>query len=83
MGLASLTAPLEGNFLHIPFEEATYDGAYSIEATCHAAKVPLYDSTYRFSPETCIINRPAAGGKTSQYILPQYKGCSSRLKGAV
>ncbi len=42
LGLASLCNPVEGNFLDIPFEDATYDGAYAIEATCHAAKVSLH-----------------------------------------
>ena len=32
---------MEGNFLHMPFEEGSFDGAYAIEATCHAPKVPL------------------------------------------
>ena len=31
---------MEGNFLNMPFEEASFDGAYAIEATCHAPKVP-------------------------------------------
>ena len=32
---------MEGNFLLMPFEEGSFDGAYAIEATCHAPKVPL------------------------------------------
>ena len=38
-GLATLCEPVEGNFLNMPFEESSFDGAYAIEATCHAPKV--------------------------------------------
>ena len=31
--------PTQGDFLHMPFGDGTFDGAYAIEATCHAAKV--------------------------------------------
>ena len=41
LGLAGLCEPVEGNFLRMPFEEGSFDGAYAIEATCHAPKVPL------------------------------------------
>jgi len=39
LGLASLCEPVQGNFLEMPFADGTYDGAYAIEATCHADKV--------------------------------------------
>lgn len=39
LGLAELCEAVEGNFLDIPFPEETFDAAYAIEATCHAAKV--------------------------------------------
>jgi 24-methylenesterol C-methyltransferase len=48
LGLAELCEPVEGNFLQIPFEAATFDGAYAIEATCHAAKLEeVYGEVYR------------------------------------
>jgi 24-methylenesterol C-methyltransferase len=39
LGLAPLTAVVRGNFLEMPFEAATFDAAYAIEATCHAARL--------------------------------------------
>lgn len=39
MGVSSLCQAVEGNFLKMPFAEACFDGAYAIEATCHADKV--------------------------------------------
>ena len=38
-GLASLTSVVRGNFNEMPFDAATFDAAYAIEATCHAAKL--------------------------------------------
>jgi 24-methylenesterol C-methyltransferase len=39
LGLAPITDVVRGNFLEMPFEAATFDAAYAIEATCHAAKL--------------------------------------------
>ncbi|EYU37984.1 hypothetical protein ABFS83_02G005200 [Erythranthe nasuta] len=37
-----------GNFLEMPFEDNSFDGAYSIEATCHAPKLEeVYSEIYR------------------------------------
>lgn len=38
-GLTPLTNVVRGDFTSMPFPEGTYDGAYAIEATCHAPKV--------------------------------------------
>lgn len=38
-GLAPLTDVVRGDFTNMPFKENTFDGAYAIEATCHAPKV--------------------------------------------
>jgi len=38
-GLAPLTDVVQGNFLKMPFAEASFDAAYAIEATCHADKL--------------------------------------------
>ena len=35
-GLAAQCKAVRGNFLDMPFEAATFDGAYAMEATCHA-----------------------------------------------
>jgi 24-methylenesterol C-methyltransferase len=39
LGLEHLTEVVEGNFLAMPFKDGTFDGAYAIEATCHAPKL--------------------------------------------
>lgn len=39
MGLAGLTNVVRGNFLEMPFPDASFDAAYAIEATCHAPKL--------------------------------------------
>lgn len=37
-----------GNFLEMPFENESFDGAYSIDATCHAPKLEdVYGEVYR------------------------------------
>ncbi len=38
LGLTALCKPVQGNFLAMPFKDETFDGAYAIEATCHANK---------------------------------------------
>ncbi|KAG6477835.1 24-methylenesterol C-methyltransferase 2-like [Zingiber officinale] len=43
-----------GNFLEMPFPEASFDGAYSIEATCHA---PRLEDVYR---EVFRVLKPGA-----------------------
>ena len=35
-GLVEQCRAVRGNFLDMPFEAATFDGAYAMEATCHA-----------------------------------------------
>ncbi|CAL9240831.1 unnamed protein product [Arabidopsis halleri] len=47
-GLDSLCNVVCGNFLKMPFDENTFDGAYSIEATCHAPKLEeVYSEIFR------------------------------------
>lgn len=47
-GLDSTCDVVCGNFLEMPFESNTFDGAYSIEATCHAPKLEdVYREIYR------------------------------------
>jgi 24-methylenesterol C-methyltransferase len=38
-GLAALTDVVRGNFLDMPFPDASFDAAYAIEATCHAPQL--------------------------------------------
>uniref|UniRef100_A0A7R9XUM1 Methyltransferase n=1 Tax=Prasinoderma coloniale TaxID=156133 RepID=A0A7R9XUM1_9VIRI len=42
-GLEGRVSVVQGNFLSMPFEDASFDCAYSIEATCHA---PNLESVY-------------------------------------
>ncbi|XP_057974304.1 24-methylenesterol C-methyltransferase 2 [Malania oleifera] len=47
-GLDSLCEVVCGNFLEMPFADASFDGAYSIEATCHAPKLEeVYAEIFR------------------------------------
>ena len=39
---------VQGNFMELPFEPASFDGAYAIEATCHAPdRVKCYGEVFR------------------------------------
>ncbi|KAL5713927.1 24-methylenesterol C-methyltransferase [Ranunculus cassubicifolius] len=47
-GLDSLCEVVCGNFLEMPFNDNTFDGVYSIEATCHAPKLEeVYAEIFR------------------------------------
>ncbi|XP_028797558.1 24-methylenesterol C-methyltransferase 2-like [Neltuma alba] len=47
-GLDKLCEVVCGNFLNMPFKDNSFDGAYSIEATCHAPKLEeVYAEIYR------------------------------------
>eukprot|EP00877_Chromochloris_zofingiensis_P006169 jgi/Chrzof1/1805/Cz10g21220.t1 len=47
-GMEPLCDVVRGNFLEMPFEEASFDAAYAIEATCHAAKLEeVYAEVFR------------------------------------
>ncbi|CAI5975508.1 unnamed protein product [Closterium sp. NIES-64] len=47
-GLDKLCTVVQGNFLELPFEDNSFDAAYSIEATCHAPKLTdVYGEIFR------------------------------------
>ncbi|XP_015075251.1 24-methylenesterol C-methyltransferase 2-like [Solanum pennellii] len=47
-GLDSMCEVVCGNFLKMPFDDNSFEGAYSIEATCHAPKLEeVYAEIYR------------------------------------
>lgn len=47
-GVTPLTDVVRGDFLNMPFSNATFDGAYAIEATCHAPKLEqVYGEVFR------------------------------------
>lgn len=48
LGLSHLVDYTKSDFCNMPFEDETYDGAYAIEATCHATdKVKCYSEIFR------------------------------------
>lgn len=51
-GLGPLTSVVRGDFTNMPFDSNSFDGAYAIEATCHAPKV----GTGMHMPHMCIIH---------------------------
>lgn len=55
-GLAPLTEVVQGDFLNLPFEPNSFDGAYAIEATCHAPKLEdVYGQIYKVLKPGCMF----------------------------
>lgn len=47
-GLEDLVTLMQADFTRLPFEDGTFDGAYAIEATCHAPTLAMvYGEIYR------------------------------------
>ena len=47
-GLAAQCTPVRGNFMEMPFADASFDAAYAIEATCHASTLEaVYTEIFR------------------------------------
>ena len=47
-GVAHLAKSVQGDFMALPFPEASFDGVYAIEATCHAPdRAKCYGEIYR------------------------------------
>jgi len=47
-GLSKLCSFVKGDFMHLPFEDGTFDACYAIEAICHAPdKVGIYKELMR------------------------------------
>lgn len=66
MGLQNITDVIEGNFLAMPFDEGSFDGAYAIEATCHAPKLEqVYGEVYR-------VLRPGAYFVSYEWVATRY-----------
>eukprot|EP00252_Welwitschia_mirabilis_P001081 TRINITY_DN11042_c0_g1_i1.p1 TRINITY_DN11042_c0_g1~~TRINITY_DN11042_c0_g1_i1.p1 ORF type:complete len:369 (+),score=45.96 TRINITY_DN11042_c0_g1_i1:263-1369(+) len=54
-GLDNLCEVVCGNFLKMPFENDSFDGAYSIEATCHAPQLDeVYGEIFRVLKPGCL-----------------------------
>ena len=46
--LSARCKAVQGNFLEMPFEDGTFDGAYAVEATCHAPQLEkVYGEVFR------------------------------------
>ncbi|EFJ51011.1 hypothetical protein VOLCADRAFT_103647 [Volvox carteri f. nagariensis] len=55
-GVAPLTNVVRGDFLNMPFKDCTFDGAYAIEATCHAPKLEgVYGEIFRVLKPGCYF----------------------------
>jgi len=47
-GLSQTARSVQGDFMHLPFPDASFDGVYAIEATCHAPRRQgVYGEIYR------------------------------------
>jgi hypothetical protein len=47
--VAPLSSVVRGDFTNMPFDSNSFDGAYAIEATCHAPKVSTCHSTHSYA----------------------------------
>lgn len=67
LGVAAQCTPVRGNFLAMPFEDASFDGAYAMEATCHADRL---ENVYR---EVFRVLKPGASFVTYEWVAtPDY-----------
>lgn len=57
LGLSHKTSYVKTDFCNMPFEANSHDGAYAIEATCHAEdKVKCYSEIFRvLKPGACFV----------------------------
>lgn len=61
-GLAHLCTPVRGDFNAMPFDDASFDGAYAVEATCHAAALEtVYGEVFR-------VLKPGAAFVTYEWV---------------
>lgn len=62
VGLTEQCQPTQGNFLEMPFGGESFDGAYAIEATCHAPTLEaVYGEIYR-------VLKPGARFATYEWV---------------
>ncbi|KAL6779888.1 SMT1 [Auxenochlorella protothecoides x Auxenochlorella symbiontica] len=62
LGVSKQCQAVRGNFLDMPFEANTFDGAYAIEATCHAPKLEeVYSEVHR-------VLKPGARFATYEWV---------------
>ena len=64
-GLSEQCKAVRGNFLEMPFEAATFDGAYAMEATCHAPKLEQVCAAAAAAAAAAHTCRPAAAAVPS------------------
>eukprot|EP00898_Chlorokybus_atmophyticus_P001508 jgi/Chlat1/2358/Chrsp17S02626 len=76
--LDHLTTVVEGNFLHMPFDDNTFDGIYSIEATCHA---PTLEEVYA---ECFRVLKPGGYYATYEWVkTPKYDPANPQHVGII
>ncbi|KAG0460780.1 hypothetical protein HPP92_021077 [Vanilla planifolia] len=91
-GLDGVCEVICGNFLQMPFDDSSFDGAYSIEATCHAPRLEdVYGEIYRvlkpgglyvsYEWVTTGLYRPEDPGHV-ETIQGIERGCPSGATGA-
>ncbi len=95
-GLAPLTEVVRGDFLNMPFKDNTFDGAYAIEATCHAPTVrrcpyrprllkrPTWVAVGLPRPFTCLGPCPAVPCPVISTVLltasPSWVACHGHMR---
>lgn len=67
LGLLDLCKSTEGDFMHLPWDDETFDAAYQIEATCHAP-----DRTACFSELNRCLKMGGVFGGYSWVMTPKF-----------
>eukprot|EP00887_Chlorella_sp_A99_P001978 scaffold18.g1978.t1 len=80
-GLAGQCKAVRGNFLEMPFEDATFDAAYALEATCHAptleqARGGVYSEVFR-------VLKPGGRFATYEWVTTKNYDPSNRAHVAI
>jgi sterol 24-C-methyltransferase len=77
MNLSDMCKSVQADFHHLPFEEESFDGAYAIEATCHApVREDVFGEVYRvLKPgsvfavyEWCLTDKYEANNEQHRFI---------------
>ncbi|KDD74485.1 hypothetical protein H632_c1280p0, partial [Helicosporidium sp. ATCC 50920] len=72
-GLSTQCRAVRGDFMAMPFEDASFDGAYAIEATCHAPRLQaVYSEVFR-------VLRPGAKFVSYEWVTtPRFNAADAR-----
>ena len=62
---------VRGNFLKMPFGDESFDGAYAVEATCHAPELEdVYGEVRDENPSLFVCEGPSRGGGDASLTIP-------------